>query len=70
MIRNQHRVGFASLALLLLAGAASADPAVLDKTVTGTIKGNTMTLTLKVGDSEEETFTLEKGKPGELVKCK
>jgi hypothetical protein len=30
-----------------------------------------MTLTLKVGDSDdEETFTLEKGKPGELVKCK
>ena len=39
-------------------------------TYTGTIKGNTMTLTLKVGDSEEETFTLEKGKPGDLVKCK
>jgi hypothetical protein len=39
-------------------------------TYTGTIKGNTMTLTLKVGDSEDETFTLEKGKPGELVKCK
>lgn len=39
-------------------------------TYKGTIKGNTMTLILKVGDSEEETFTLEKGKPGELVKCK
>lgn len=39
-------------------------------TYTGTIKGNTMTLILKVGDSDEETFTLEKGKPGELVKCK
>lgn len=39
-------------------------------TYTGTIKGNTMTLTLKVGDSDEETFTLEKGKPGELFKCK
>src|SRR5215212_7339950 len=39
-------------------------------TYTGSIKGNTMTLTLKVGDSEAETFTLEKGKPGELVKCK
>ena len=38
-------------------------------TYTGSIKGNTMTLTLKVGDSEE-TFTLEKGKEGELVKCK
>jgi hypothetical protein len=39
-------------------------------TYTGTIKGNTMTLTLKVNDSDEETFTLEKGKPGELFKCK
>ena len=39
-------------------------------TYTGMIKGKTMTLTLKVGDSDEETFTLEKGKPGELVKCK
>jgi len=39
-------------------------------TYTGTVKGNTMTLTLKIGDSDEETFTLEKGKPGELVKCK
>jgi hypothetical protein len=39
-------------------------------TYTGTIKGNTMTLTLKVGDSDEETFTLEKGNPGDLVKCK
>src|SRR5919106_2159585 len=35
-------------------------------TYTGSIKGNTMTLTLKVGDSEPETFTLEKGKEGEL----
>ena len=39
-------------------------------TYTGTVKGNAMTLILKIGDSEEETFTLEKGKPGELVKCK
>ena len=40
-------------------------------TYTGTIKGNAMTLTLKIGDdSEEETFILEKGKPGDLVKCK
>jgi hypothetical protein len=37
---------------------------------TGSIKGNTMTLTLKVADAEDETFTLEKGKPGELFKCK
>ena len=39
-------------------------------TYTGSIKGNTMTLTLKVGEGEAETFTLEKGKEGELVKCK
>jgi hypothetical protein len=39
-------------------------------TYTGTIKGNTMTLTLKVGNADSETFTLEKGKEGELVKCK
>lgn len=39
-------------------------------TYTGSIKGDTMTLTLKVGDGDAETFTLEKGKEGELVKCK
>lgn len=40
-------------------------------TYSGTIKGNTMTLTLKVaGTDETETFTLEKGKPAELFKCK
>ncbi|HEU5459179.1 MAG TPA: hypothetical protein VFU83_01745 [Pyrinomonadaceae bacterium] len=39
-------------------------------TYTGAINGNTMTLTLKVSDSDEETFTLEKGKQGELFKCK
>lgn len=39
-------------------------------TYTGSIKGNTMRLTLKVGDGDAETFTLEKGKEGELVKCK
>jgi hypothetical protein len=38
---------------------------------TGTIKGDTMTLTLKVsGADESETFTLENGKAGELFKCK
>ena len=37
---------------------------------TGAIKGDTMTLTLKLSDSDEETFTLAKGKRGELVKCK
>ena len=36
----------------------------------GSIKGNTMTLTLKLEGPEEDTFTLEKGKQGELVKCK
>jgi hypothetical protein len=37
----------------------------------GTIKGNTMTLTLKIdGEDDSETFTLEKGKTGKLVKCK
>jgi hypothetical protein len=42
-----------------------------DATYTGTIKGNTMTLTLKIGDSDDtETFTLEKDKQGKLVKCK
>jgi hypothetical protein len=47
--------------------AAKAQPA----TYTGEIKGNTMTLTLKVSDSEDsETFTLEKGKAGDLFKCK
>ena len=39
-------------------------------TYTGSIKGNTMTLTLKINDSDEETFTLEKGKQGDLFKCK
>ena len=39
-------------------------------TYTGSIKGSTMTLNLKIGDSDAETFTLEKGKEGELVRCK
>jgi len=39
-------------------------------TYTGSIKGNTMTLNLKISDSDEETFTLEKGKEGELFRCK
>ena len=42
----------------------------LPATYTGSIKGNTMTLTLKLSGFDEETFTLEKGKPGDLVKCK
>ncbi len=36
----------------------------------GAIAGNTMTLTLKLEGAEEETFKLEKGKQGELFKCK
>jgi len=39
-------------------------------TYTGLIKGDTMTLTLKVGDGAAESFTLEKGKQGKLRKCK
>ena len=39
-------------------------------TYTGSIKGKTMTLNLKISDSDEETFTLEKGKEGELFRCK
>lgn len=40
-------------------------------TYSGTITGNRMTLTMKLSDSDQsETFTLEKGKPGELFKCK
>jgi hypothetical protein len=46
---------------------ARAQPA----TYSGEIKGATMTLTLKVSGSDEtETFTLEKGKQGDLFKCK
>jgi hypothetical protein len=36
----------------------------------GSISGNTMTLTLKLEGFDDETFTLEKGKEGELFKCK
>ena len=36
----------------------------------GSVNGGKMTVTLKLKDSEEETFTLEKGKQGELFKCK
>ena len=39
-------------------------------TYVGSVTGSKMTLTLKLKDSEEETFTLEKGKQGELFKCK
>jgi hypothetical protein len=36
----------------------------------GSINGNKMTLTLKLKGADDETFTLEKGKPGELFKCR
>ena len=36
----------------------------------GSINGDTMTLTLKLSNTEDETFTLQKGKEGELFKCK
>ena len=36
----------------------------------GSISGNTMKLTLKLEGADDETFTLEKGKQGELFKCK
>jgi hypothetical protein len=40
-------------------------------TYSGTIKGTTMTLILKVaGVDEPETFTLERGKAADLFKCK
>ncbi len=39
-------------------------------TYTGSISGNKMTLTLKLAGGEDETFTLEKGKQGDLFKCK
>ena len=40
-------------------------------TYSGTVKGNKMTLVLKVAGSDDtETFTLEKDKPADLFKCK
>ena len=49
---------------------ADEEPRKIPATYTGSIKGNTMTLTLKLADSDEETFTLERGKHGELFKCR
>ena len=39
-------------------------------TYAGSINGDKMTLTLKLSNTEEEMFTLQKGKEGELFKCK
>lgn len=36
----------------------------------GSVAGNKMTLTLKLEGSDDETFTLEKGKEPNLFKCK
>ena len=49
---------------------ADEKPNEVPATYTGSIKGNTMTLNLKLSDSDVETFTLEKGKEGELFRCK
>ena len=47
------------------------EPRKVPATYTGSIKGNMMTLTLKLDDSsDEETFTLERGKDGDLFRCK
>lgn len=47
------------------------EPRKIPATYTGSIKGNVMTLTLKLDDSsDEETFTLERGRDGELFRCK
>ena len=63
-LRGTHR--------MLRGGPVRADETPNDQpaTYTGSIKGNTMTLNLKIGDSDEETFTLEKGKEGELFRCR
>lgn len=45
-------------------------PRSLPATFAGSISGDKMTLTLKLKDTEDETFTLEKGKEGNLFKCK
>lgn len=42
----------------------------LPATYVGSISGDKMTLTLKLSGTEDETFTLEKGKEGNLFKCK
>ena len=50
---------------------ADEEPRKIPAIYTGSIKGNTMTLTLKLADSQdEETFTLERGKEGDIFKCK
>ena len=45
-------------------------PRSLPATYVGSISGDKMTLTLKLSDTEDETFTLTKGKEANLFKCK
>jgi hypothetical protein len=63
-LRGTHR--------MLRGGPVRADETPNDRpaTYTGSIKGNTMTLNLKLSETDVETFTLEKGKEGELFRCK
>jgi hypothetical protein len=50
---------------------ANAEPRKIPATYTGSVKGDKMTLTLKLaGSSDEETFTLQRGKEGDIVRCK
>jgi hypothetical protein len=49
---------------------AGETPREVPATYTGSIRGNTMTLNVKISDADSDTFRLEKGKEGELFKCK
>ena len=49
---------------------ADEQPGSLPAKYVGSIRGNTMTLTLKLEGFDDETFTLEKGKEANLFKCK
>ena len=49
---------------------ADEQPHSLPAKYAGSISGDKMTLTLKLEGFDDETFTLEKGKQGELFKCK
>lgn len=45
-------------------------PRALPAKFVGSVNGDKMTLTLKLADAEDETFTLQKGKEANLFKCK
>ena len=57
---------------MLRGGPVRADetPREIPATYTGSIRGNAMTLNVKVSDADADTFTLVKGKEGELFRCK